>query len=69
MQTERHPAAADIEAVVTSYNQGTLILEALDSLCSQTVRPGRIILVDDGSTDPASLACWIRSKPAAAPSR
>lgn len=56
MQTERHPAAADIEAVVTSYNQGTLILEALDSLCSQTVRPGRIILVDDGSTDPASLA-------------
>ena len=56
MQTERHPAAADIEAVVTSYNQGTLILEAFDSLCSQTVRPGRIILVDDGSTDPASLA-------------
>lgn len=56
MQTERHPAAADIEAVVTSYNQGMLILEALDSLCSQTVRPGRIILVDDGSTDPASLA-------------
>lgn len=56
MQTERHPAAADIEAVVTSYNQGTLILEAFDSLYSQTVRPGRIILVDDGSTDPASLA-------------
>ena len=56
MQTERHPAAADIEAVVTSYNQGTLILEAIDSLYSQTVRPERIILVDDGSTDPASLA-------------
>ena len=56
MQAERHPAAADIEAVVTSYNQGALILEALDSLYGQTVRPGRIILVDDGSTDPASLA-------------
>ena len=54
MSTVRQPAA--VEAVVTSYNQGELILEALDSLYRQTVRPERILLVDDGSTDAASLA-------------
>ena len=41
--------AADIEAVVTSFNQGALILEAVQSLCAQTVLPGKIIVVDDGS--------------------
>ena len=40
--------AADIEAVVTSFNQGALILEAVQSLCAQTVQPGKIIVVDDG---------------------
>lgn len=54
MDTMQQSAA--LEAVVTSYNQGALILEALDSLYRQTVRPGRILLVDDGSTDAASLA-------------
>lgn len=47
--------AADIEAVVTSFNQGALILEAVQSLCVQTVLPGKIIVVDDGSTDEASI--------------
>lgn len=41
----------DIEAVITSYNQGSMILEAVQSLCDQTVLPKRIIIVDDGSTD------------------
>ena len=39
------------QAVVTSFNQRTMIYEAVYSLCSQTIRPKRIILVDDGSTD------------------
>lgn len=47
--------AQDVEAVVTSYNQGTMILEAVHSLCSQTTPPARIILVDDGSTDESSI--------------
>ena len=47
--------AADIAAVVTSFNQGALILEAVQSLCAQTVLPGKIIVVDDGSTDEASI--------------
>ena len=46
---------ADIEAVITSYNQGSMILEAVQSVCSQTVLPKRIIIIDDGSTDEYSL--------------
>ena len=43
------------QAVITSFNQRTMIYEAVYSLCSQTIRPKRIILVDDGSTDQVSL--------------
>ena len=50
----RH-AAEEIEAVITSFNQGSMILEAVRSLCGQTVPPARILIVDDGSTDEASL--------------
>lgn len=45
----------DIEAVITSYNQGSMILEAVQSVCNQTLLPKRIIIVDDGSTDKYSL--------------
>lgn len=45
----------NIEAVVTSYNQGVMILEAVHSLCYQTVLPAKIIIVDDGSTDENSI--------------
>ena len=45
----------DIEAVITSCNQGSMILEAVQSVCSQTLLPKRIIIVDDGSTDKYSL--------------
>lgn len=52
---DKHFYAKDVEAVVTSFNQGTMILEAVDSLCRQTTLPARIIIVDDGSTDEDSL--------------
>ena len=45
----------DIEVVITSYNQGSMILEAVQSVCNQTLLPKRIIIVDDGSTDKYSL--------------
>ncbi len=44
-----------IEAVVTSFNQGSMILEAVESLCAQTLLPDSIIIADDGSTDENSL--------------
>ena len=45
----------DIEAVITSFNQGLMILEAVKSLCAQTILPQKIIVVDDGSTDEYSI--------------
>ena len=45
----------DIDAVITSFNQGTMILEAVESLCVQTLLPQRIIIVDDGSTNEGSI--------------
>lgn len=47
--------AEDVEAVVTSFNQGTMLLEAVQSLCGQTMLPSRIFIVDDGSTDEKSI--------------
>lgn len=41
----------NLEAVITSYNQKSMIYEAVHSLCGQTILPKRIIIVDDGSTD------------------
>lgn len=36
---------------VTSYNQATLLVEAIDSALAQRVRPHEIIIVDDASSD------------------
>lgn len=47
--------ARDIEAVITSYNQGEMLREAVQSVYDQTVRPARIIIVDDGSEDKDSI--------------
>lgn len=47
--------SSNIEAVITSHNQGSMILEAVQSVCNQTLLPKRITIVDDGSTDKYSL--------------
>lgn len=46
---------AAVTVVITSYNQGPLIREAVESALAQTVRPERIIIVDDGSDDQTSV--------------
>lgn len=46
---------AAVTVVITSYNQGPLTREAVESALAQTVRPQRIIIVDDGSDDAASI--------------
>jgi glycosyltransferase involved in cell wall biosynthesis len=48
-------ANADIGAVVTCFNYGRFLGEAIDSLLSQEGGPPRILVVDDGSTDPQTL--------------
>lgn len=46
---------AAVTVVITSCNQGPLIREAVESALSQTVRPERIIIVDDGSDEQTSV--------------
>ncbi len=55
MNGSRDSFHTDVEAVITSYNQGSMILEAVQSLCSQTRLPKRVMIIDDGSTDAHSL--------------
>ena len=45
----------NVSVVITSYNQNEMIREAVDSVRRQTLRPDAIIVVDDGSTDQASV--------------
>ena len=45
-----------VSCVVTHFNRGGLLLQALASLRAQTHGNLEVIVVDDGSTDPAALA-------------
>jgi glycosyltransferase involved in cell wall biosynthesis len=46
----------DVTAVVPCFNYGAWVGEAVDSLLRQDGGPPRVLVVDDGSTDPATLA-------------
>lgn len=43
-----------IGVVVTNYNHGAYLREAVDSVLAQSRQPERIIVIDDGSTDHSS---------------
>ena len=51
----RKESKACVDAVITSYDQKTMILEAVESLLNQTLLLQKIVIVDDGSTDEESL--------------
>jgi glycosyltransferase involved in cell wall biosynthesis len=40
-----------VAVVIPCWNHGRLLVEALASVASQTLRPSQVIVVDDGSTD------------------
>lgn len=46
---------ADVTAVVPCFNYGAWVREAVDSLLAQEGGAPRVVVVDDGSTDPATL--------------
>ena len=50
--TSRH---SDITVIVTNYNYGDFLEEAVASVLAQEGGPPQVIVVDDGSTDPDTL--------------
>lgn len=52
-----------ISVVIPCYNDGRYLPETLDSLASQTRKPDEILVVNDGSTDPDTLALLGRLPP------
>jgi glycosyltransferase involved in cell wall biosynthesis len=51
--------------VIPVFNRSKMIIEALDGVQSQTLRPSEVIVVDDGSTDATatSVEAWIAQHP------
>ncbi|OZG63195.1 glycosyltransferase, group 2 family protein [Bifidobacterium lemurum] len=48
-------ANGSVDVVITSFNQVDFIREAVESAAQQSLHPDTIVIVDDGSSDPASL--------------
>jgi glycosyltransferase involved in cell wall biosynthesis len=45
---------ADVAVIIPVHNRRTMVLDALRSVAQQSLRPRRLIVVDDGSTDGTS---------------
>ena len=58
-----HPSVADVAVIIPVFNRATVVLDALESVASQTIRPSQLIVVDDGSTDGSAEAVsqWIET--------
>jgi len=52
---------ADVAVIIPVYNRHVSVVEALDSVASQSLPPEQVIVVDDGSTDATTSAVrdWI----------
>lgn len=46
---------SDVTVVISTFNRCRFLPEAIQSILSQTVRPRRVVIVDDGSTDDTKL--------------
>jgi glycosyltransferase involved in cell wall biosynthesis len=44
-----------VSVVIPAYNSGAVVAEAIESVYAQTVLPGEVVVVDDGSTDDTPL--------------
>src|SRR3954453_18504566 len=53
----------DVTVVITCFNYGRFLSEAVDSALAQESGPPRVVVVDDGSTEPNTLAALERLPP------
>src|SRR5690349_17486601 len=51
MGQSRRETRADVSVVIPAFNSAATIEGCLAALAEQTVMPGEVIVVDDGSTD------------------
>jgi GT2 family glycosyltransferase len=50
----RHPGAISmsrVAVIIVNYNAGAMLRECLAALAAQTMRPARVLVVDNGSRD------------------
>jgi glycosyltransferase involved in cell wall biosynthesis len=59
---ERRTEKRGVSVVITNYNYGRYVSEAIDSCLKQTVPPDEIIVVDDGSTDESAQTLAVFEK-------
>src|SRR5205085_334358 len=55
-QVSLRPGQPLVSVVVPCFNYGAFVREAVDSAVGQTLTGVEVIVVDDGSTDPATRA-------------
>jgi glycosyltransferase involved in cell wall biosynthesis len=49
--TDRDPTLPVVDVVIDNFNYGRFLSDAIESALEQTHQPGKVIVVDDGSTD------------------
>ena len=54
----------DVTVIIPVFNRKTIVLDALESIASQTHLPRQVIVVDDESTDGSAdaVADWIQQR-------
>ena len=58
--TDAPPAPTDIAVIVPCHDHGAFLAEAIDSVRAQTRAATEVVVVDDGSTDPATVELFER---------
>lgn len=65
MQQGNTPIFDQLTVIIPVYNRAGIVRRTLDSLASQSVLPGRLIVVDNGSDDDSAevVSQWLASHP------